>query len=131
MATGTVERIAPYIERVFDNEYARENLREAVSGLRDAYQRGSKRGARAPTDRKFRDRVTDATVAMREAADALQSGRRRPKGQLAKRTLLVAGLAAVAAGVAIGTSADLRAALFGDSSADSHSAPGGDGIEGR
>jgi hypothetical protein len=131
MATGTVERIAPYIERFFDNRYARENLSEAVSGLRDAYHRGSKRGARAPTDRRFRDRLTDATVAMREAADALQSGRRRPKGQFAKRILLVVGLAAAAAAVAVGTSEDLRASLFGDSSPEDPSVAGGDGVENR
>jgi hypothetical protein len=121
MATGTVERIAPYVERFFDNEYARDNLNEALSGLRDAYQRGSKKGARPPADRRFRDRLTDATVAMREAADALQSGRRRPKAQIAKRTLLVVGLAAVAAAVAVGTNEDLRAALFGDSSPEDSS----------
>jgi hypothetical protein len=45
--------------------------------------------------------VTEAVIAMRESTDALQSGRRGPKGRLRKRLLLVAAAGAVAAGVSL------------------------------
>jgi hypothetical protein len=77
MSSASIDRIGPYIDRFLDNNYARESLDDAVSALRDAYRRGMRKGAAAPADRKFRDRVTDAIVAMRETADAVQTGRRR------------------------------------------------------
>lgn len=113
MADRSIEGLAPYVERLLDNSYARESLDDAATALRAAYHRAARKGAAAPADRKFRDRVTDAVIAMRESADALQSGRRRPKGRLRKRILLMAGLGVAGAGVALALSEDLRNSLFG------------------
>jgi hypothetical protein len=114
MPDRSLEGLAPYVERFLDNSYARENVDEAVSALRAAYRRAARKGAAAPADRKFRDRVTEAVIAMRESADALQSGRRRPKGRLRKRVLLIAGAAVAAAGLAVALSEDLRNSLLGE-----------------
>jgi hypothetical protein len=119
MPDRSIEGIAPYVERFLDNSYARESLDDAASALRAAYRRAARKGAAAPADRKFRDRVTDAVIAMRESADALQSGRRRPKGRLRKRVLLVAGAGVVGIGVALAVREDLRALVFGASTEDS------------
>lgn len=130
MASASIDRIGPYVDRFLDNSYARESLDDAVSALRDAYRRGMRKGAAAPADRKFRDRVTDAVVAMRETADAVQTGRRRPKRRLPKRILMAVGAGAVAAGVAIASSEDLRASLFGKghhTSPTTAGMPSGDG----
>ena len=118
MAREKTDRPALYLERYLDNSYARESLDDAVSALRAAYRRGLRKGSSAPADRKFRDRVTDAVVAMREAADALQTGRKRPKGRLAKRALLVVAGGAVAAGAVIASSDQVRASLFGHGDPD-------------
>jgi hypothetical protein len=115
MPNPNIDRIAPYIERFFENSYARESMDDAVSALRDAYQRGARKGARAPADRKFRDRVTEAAVAMRETADALQSGRSRPKGQFRKRAVVIAAAAVVVVGAVLASNDELRASLLGKS----------------
>ena len=107
------------MERFLDNSYARESLDDAASALRAAYRRAARKGAAAPADRKFRDRVTDAVIAMRESADALQTGRRRPKGRLRKRALVLVGAAVVGVGVALAMSEDLRELVFGSDNEDS------------
>jgi hypothetical protein len=115
VARERTDRVTLYIERFLDNSYARESLDNAVSALREAYRRGLRKGSSAPADRKFRDRVTDAVVAMRETADAVQTGRKRPKGRLAKRALMAAAAGAVAAGAIIASSDEVRAFVFGRS----------------
>jgi hypothetical protein len=113
VSNGSIGGIAPYVERFLDNSYARDNLDDAASALRDAYRRVARKGPAAAGDRKFRDRITDAVIAIRESADALQTGRRRPKGRLRKRALMVAGAGVLAIGVALAANEDLRASLFG------------------
>ncbi len=113
MASSSIDRLFPYIERYLDNEYARDSSRRAGAAIRGAYRRASRKGLKAPADRKFRDRVTDSVIAVREASEAIQHGRRRPRGQLVRRVGLVAIAAGVLAAAALATNDDLRATVFG------------------
>ena len=120
---STTDSLIPYVEQYLDNDYARRNTRRAEAALRDTYRRASRKGLKAPADRKFRNRLADSAIALREASDAVQHGRRRPRGQLAKRLgLAVLALGAIAL-VAFATNEDLRATVLGD---DDESSPAGD-----
>ena len=114
MAKSSADKLIPYVDRYLDNDYARKNAGRAGSAIRDAYHRASRKGLRAPADRKFRDRVADSVIALRETSDAIQHGRRKPRGQTARRVgIAVLTLGAVAV-VALAANDDLRAAVMGD-----------------
>ena len=114
MAKQSADSLIPYVERYLDNEYARKNTRKAVVALEDTYRRASRKGVKAPADRKFRNRLADSVIALREASDALQHGRRRPRGQLAKRLgVAVLALGAVAIAV-VAANEGLRASVLGN-----------------
>jgi hypothetical protein len=113
MTNASVDRVAPYVERFFENGYARKSMDDAVSALREAYQRGARKGARAPADRKFRDQLTEAVVAMRETVDAFQTGRRRPKGRFKKRALVIAAAGVLVVGAALASNDEFRNSLLG------------------
>lgn len=113
MANRSFDNLYPYLERYLDNKYARENTRRAGAAIRDTYRRASRKGLKAPADRKFRNRLADSAIALREASDAIQHGRRRPRGQLLRRL----GLAVLALGglavAALAANDELRAMVLG------------------
>jgi chemotaxis response regulator CheB len=101
-------------ERLLENQYAQENLREAAEGLRTAYRRASKRRVKPAEDKKLHEQVRSAAASISEAASAVRDGRRKPKRRVGKRLLIVVGVAAGgAAAVAVGMNDELRAKLFG------------------
>ena len=71
----TAARVGPIAERLLENQYAQENLREAVENLRRAYQRASKRRVKPAEDKKLRQQVREAAASLTEAGKALHSGR--------------------------------------------------------
>jgi hypothetical protein len=72
----TAARVGPIAERLLENQYAQENLREAVENLRGAYRRASKRRVKPAEDKKLRQQVREAAASLTEAGKALHSGRR-------------------------------------------------------
>jgi uncharacterized membrane protein YccC len=115
MATGDVmARMGPYLERLVENGYAQDNLRDATANLRAAYERASKRRVKATRDEKIRRQLRNAAQSLSEATKALMAERKRSKGRRAKRLLIVLGIVALGAGVALAASGDLRNKLLGE-----------------
>jgi hypothetical protein len=112
-----------YANRLIENDYVQDKLREAGAKLGDAKKRASKRRIDAATDTKVQAQVGEAVAALNEAVLALRADRKSPKPSWGKRLAVVAGLGVVSAGVALAASDELRAKLFGEDSPESASVP--------
>ena len=115
-AAGKVAKENQYVQRLIEDEELRDNLRTAYRSARKAYARmsGRKGPMQAVTqDKKTQKELREAAAALRDAADALRSGRRRRK----RRGLRLVLVAVVGAGLAVALSEGLRKkvldALFG------------------
>jgi hypothetical protein len=115
-ATETASRIAPYVERLLEDEAARENLRRGATKLRDAYDRSQKRRVKATRDQKLRDQLASAAQSLGTGASALVNGARKPKKRRGRTLLKLSAAAAVGAGIALGLNEGLRSSLPGSSS---------------
>jgi hypothetical protein len=117
--------VGRYAQRLLENQYAQEQLGQAVESLRAASRRASKRRVQPARDEKLRRHLRQAVESLGEAGQALRSGRRRPKRRLGRRLLVVVGLGAAGAAAAVALSDELRERLLGD---DGASAAAGDGV---
>jgi len=99
--TDTANRLAPYVEQLAENEYARENLRKGAESLRAAYRRSQKRRVKPARDEKLHHQVGRALSSLAEGTRALATGREKPKRRWPKRLALAGAVgAATAAGIA-------------------------------
>jgi hypothetical protein len=95
------EQIGPYVNRLFDDDYVREQIGNALVRGRRAYRRArAEKAAEAVRDRRLMDHLTGAARSAQEAVRALTKQpppkpRRRPL-----RTAALLGAALAAAGVA-------------------------------
>jgi adenylosuccinate synthase len=112
-AAGKAVRSNEYVQRVIEDEELRENVRNAFTSAKKAYERINGKGpAKALDDKKVQRELKDAAGSLKDAAVSLRGGKKRKsrKGRL----LLVA---LVGAGLALALSEDLRKkaldALFG------------------
>jgi ferric-dicitrate binding protein FerR (iron transport regulator) len=106
-------RLTPYVEELLDNRYAQANLREGADKLREAYQRSKKRRVEPARDAKIHKQLEAAMGSIGEGAKALASRRRKPVKRRGRRLALLAGVAALAAGVALAANDSLRSSLLG------------------
>ena len=118
MASDKVANAGTYAQRLIENEYVQENLAQGVESLRAAYRRASKRRVEPTRDEKLRRQVRDAALSLREAASALQSGRRKPKRRRGRRVVVLVSVGAGAAAVVLASNDRLRRQLMGDRTAD-------------
>jgi hypothetical protein len=118
-ATDTATRAGAYAQRLMENPYVQENLSAAVDSLRAAYTRASKRRVEPATDAKVREQVRQAALRLREAADALRTGRTKPKKRRGRRIVAVVAITAGGAAVAIAASDELRQKVFGGPASES------------
>jgi hypothetical protein len=99
---------APYVQRVISDEELRDNVRVAVDSAREAFTRLQNGKAVPKTvldDKKFHRDVSKAATALKDASDALREGpKKKRKGGLFRKLLFLA----VAGGVAVAVSEDLR-----------------------
>jgi ribosomal protein L44E len=117
-AMDTINRATPYVERLVDNGYLQENVREGAANLRDAYSRARKRkAAEAAQDKKIHRRVQRGLGSLGEAAIALRTGREKPKRRRG-RVLLV--LAVAGGGAVVASNAALRERLVAAVSGNSN-----------
>jgi hypothetical protein len=123
-STETASQAGAYFERLLDNNYAQEQLGEAVENLRAAYRRASKRRVEPARDKKLRGQVRDATRSLSEAAKALKTGREKPKRPKGRRALMVLGIGALGAAAALAASENLRKKLFAGDSLAGHAGNG-------
>jgi hypothetical protein len=120
MPATAASRLTPYVQELLDNEYAQENLLEGAAKLRAAYERSKKRRVEAARDRKLRRQLRGAALSLSEGAKALAGGRRKPPRRGGRRLVMLLGIGALGAGVALAVNEDLRSSLFGSAS---HSEP--------
>lgn len=120
-ATDTASRAGAYAERLLTNDYAQENLANAVESLRAAYSRASKRRVEPTRDEKLRRQVQQAAESLAEGVRALRSGRTKPKPRRGRRVILVVGLAVLGAAAALAISEELRTKLFRGGMSDAES----------
>ena len=113
-STDTAARLAPYVERLLDNSYVQDNLREGIANLRAAYERSQKRRVKAARDERIRHQVRQAAVSLTEAGRVVTTGRKKPKKRRGRRLALVLGLGVVAAGAAVAFSEELRSVILGE-----------------
>jgi hypothetical protein len=99
--TGQAARIGPYAQELLENAYVQENLSDGVEKLRAAYRRARKRRVEPTRDERLREQLRSATRSLTEAGQALRSGRRKPKPRWGRRAMVIGGLAAAGAAVAI------------------------------
>jgi hypothetical protein len=114
----TAARSNPYVQRVIEDDEIRDNVRVAFEAARDAYDRlssGKSTGKTLTDDKKFHKDLQTAAEALKDAGSSLREGPKKKKrgGGLGRKLLLLA----IAGGLAIALSADLRSkvldALFG------------------
>ncbi len=108
---------SPYVQRLIEDAELRANLRTAYDSARGAY--GRLNNGKAPAkalldDKKLHKELKTASDSLREASDALRHPKRKKrKGGLVRKALVLA----VGAGVALAVSEGLRNkvldALFG------------------
>jgi hypothetical protein len=112
-ARGAAGRTSTYAQRLLDNEYVQEQLAAGVESLRAAYKRASKRRVEPARDEKVREQIRQAAASFTEAANAIRTGRRKPKRKRGRRVLVVLGAGAAAAGAALASSEELRHKVLG------------------
>ena len=117
MASDKMASAGTYAQRLIENEYVQENLAQAAESLRAAYRRASKRRVEPTRDEKLRRQVREAALSLREAASALQSGRRKPRKRRGRRVVVLISAGAAAAAVVLASNDQLRRQLLGDGTA--------------
>jgi len=110
---SSINKAAPYIQRIVQDPKLRENVRTAYDSSRSAYARLTNGKAPAKAlleDKKLQRDVQQAVEALRAATDALSEAPKRPKPKAKKgfgfgRKLMVASLGL---GLALAGSESLR-----------------------
>ena len=124
MPATAASRLTPFVQELLDNEYAQENLLDGGAKLRAAYERSKKRRVKAARDRKLRRQLRAAALSLGEGAKALAAGSRKPPKRRGRRLVMLLGIGALGAAIALAVSEDLRSSLFGSAS---HSEPTSEG----
>jgi hypothetical protein len=93
--TAKVKRTLPYLQRLVQDEYVQDQLREAAVGLRKAYGRAASKRTQAPDDKKLYGSLRRAATSIRNATVALRRPEPPPKRR--GRKLLIITVAAGAA----------------------------------
>lgn len=109
----------PYIQRLFEDEYVQEQLRNAASGLWVAYQRARRGRTEAVEDSRFYGSLRQAATSIRKVVTRVQQPKAQPKRRLRK----VATVALAASGTALLVT-KLQRSQTGDQSGSSEGAAG-------
>jgi hypothetical protein len=92
-----VGKVAPYLDRLLDDDYVQDQVRELVTDLRQGATRAKRKGPKkAVNDKRVRRQLTAAAVAAGRAARLLREPE-PPKRHPIRRTLGVAAVAGAAA----------------------------------
>jgi chemotaxis response regulator CheB len=115
-ASDTAGRAGLYAQRLIENEYVQANLAQAAESLRAAYRRASRRRIEPTTDEKIRAQIRQAALSISEAANALKTGRQKPKRRRGRRLVIVA-VAVGGAAALLAADEELRKSIFGGGAA--------------
>lgn len=69
----------PYLQRLVEDEYVQEQLRNAAGRLGEAYKRADRKGGKAAEDKKLYDSLRQAAGSIRNATTAIQRRKPQPK----------------------------------------------------
>ena len=116
-ASAAAATTSPWVQRLAEDEELRDNFRVAFEAAKDAYERitDSKSPKDAVNDKRVQKDLKQAADALKDAGSALKEGpkKRKRKGSLGRKLLVLL----VGAAVALAVSEDLRSkvldALFG------------------
>lgn len=100
-------RSSPYVQRLMQDEELRENLKTAFDSARAAIDRlgnGKPPAKVILDDKKFQKELSNASEALRDAAQALREGPKKRKRRRGRKLLVLV----VAAGLALALSEGLR-----------------------
>jgi len=101
MAKTTKAKLTlPYLERLVEDEYVQDQLRNGASALLHAYQRAVRQPTQAPQDKKLYGNLRRAATSIRNATMALRHAPEPPPKHRG-RNLLIIGLS-IGATVALG-----------------------------
>jgi hypothetical protein len=89
MAKSKAKSARSVVQRVAEDEYVQEQLRNAVTRLHDAYRRASRQGGQAAEDKKLYLRVREAATSIRNAVGAIEEPPPKPKHRGRKLLALV------------------------------------------
>ena len=96
--TEQLARIAPYLGRLLEDEYAQEQIGQAIIGWRRSYRRASgRRTSDALKDKRLTSQVRETVNSLLKAASALQGKPAKRRRRRFRRALLLAGAGAAAA----------------------------------
>jgi hypothetical protein len=79
-----------YAQRLFEDEYIQDQIRDTAGGIRSAYDRISRKPERAAEDKKVYSSVRRAATSIRKAFLALRRPEPEPEPKHRLRTALVA-----------------------------------------
>lgn len=82
--TGTAKAALPYIQRVLEDEFVQEQLRNAALGARAAYVRARRQRSQAADDKALYRNLRQAATSLRNATIALQRPEPPPKRRIRK-----------------------------------------------
>jgi hypothetical protein len=73
--TKNAKSALPHVQRLLEDEYVQEQIRNAATGLRNAYGRAARKRAQATEDKKLYGSLRHAATSIRNATIALQRPR--------------------------------------------------------
>lgn len=88
-----------YIRRLGEDQHVQEQLRDAASGARNAFERVRRRRGQAAEDKRFYDNLRQTATSIRKAVNSLQRPKPQPKRRM--RKVAAAGVAAAGGAVAV------------------------------
>ncbi|MEA2420020.1 MAG: hypothetical protein QOE60_2226 [Thermoleophilaceae bacterium] len=100
-------RSNPYVQRVVEDEELRDNLRTAYESAKKAYQRMSNGKGPAKAildDKKTQKELREAANSLKDAADSIRGAKKKRKGGLGRKLLILG----IGAGLALALSEGLR-----------------------
>jgi hypothetical protein len=118
-----------YVQRLLEDDYVQEQLREAAIGLRAAYGRVSRKRVAAAEDKKLYGNLQQATTSIRKALVALQRPKPKPQHRIRKVALAVVVVGGGA--LLIGTRGRKNNPPAGTSEGGATDAVGSNGAPGR
>jgi hypothetical protein len=89
--TKKAKSAVPYVQRLAQDEYVQEQLRNAVARLGEAYKRIRRERGDAAEDKKVYANMREAATSIRKAVSRLQ---RKPEPKRRGRKFMIAALAA-------------------------------------
>ena len=88
--TRNAKTTLPYVQRLIEDEYVQEQLREAAAGLRNAYERATRKNAQAAEDKKLYANLRRGATSVQNAVIALRRPPEPPPTHRGRNVVVIA-----------------------------------------